>query len=48
MAIPPDLSKYKSFIEEGQAGYADPYGQLGMVDPGIRYDPRQHSYASDL
>ena len=44
----PDLSAYKSFIEEGQAGYADPYGQLGMVDPGIRYDPRQHSYASDL
>ena len=48
MAVPPDLSAYKSFIEEGQAGYDAPSGQLGMVDPGIRYDPRQHSYASDL
>ena len=48
MAVPPDLSAYKSFIEEGQAGYESTPGQLGMVDPGIRYDPRQHSYASDL
>ena len=43
-----DLDKYKSFIQEGQAGYEAPSGQLGMVDPGIRYDPKQHSYASDL
>ena len=45
-----DLDKYKSFIQEGQAGYEAPLGQLGMVDPvaGIKYDPRQHSYASDL
>ena len=48
MAIPPDLSAYKSFIEEGQAGYENPYGQLGMVDPGIRYDPRQQSWGSDV
>ena len=43
-----DLDQYKSFIREGQAGYEAPLGQLGMVDPGIRYDPRQHSYAHDL
>ena len=43
-----DLDKYKSFIQEGQAGYESTPGQLGIVDPGIRYDPRQHSYASDL
>ena len=45
-----DLDKYKSFIQEGQAGYEAPLGQLGMVDPvaGIKYDPRQHSYTSDL
>ena len=43
-----DLDQYKSFIQKGQAGYESTPGQLGMVDPGIRYDPRQHSYASDL
>ena len=43
-----DLDKYKSFIQEGQAGYESTPGQLGIVDPGIRYDPRQHSYAHDL
>ncbi len=47
MAIP-DTDRFKSFIREGQAGYESTPGQLGMVDPGIRYDPRQHSYASDL
>ena len=43
-----DTDQFKSFIREGEEGYEAPMGQLGMVDPGIRYDPRQHSYASDL
>ena len=45
-----DLGGYKSFVQAGQAGYEDPQHQLGMVDPaaGLKYDPRYHSYASDL
>ena len=45
-----DTDQFKSFIKEGEEGYEAPLGQLGMVDPvaGIKYDPRQHSYASDL
>ena len=41
-----DLTKYQSFLTEGDIGYQDPY--LGLADPGIKYDPRDQSYASDL
>ena len=41
-----DLTKYQSFLTEGDVGYQDPY--LGLADPGIKYDPRDQRYASDL
>ena len=41
-----DLTKYQSFLTEGDIGYQDPY--LGLADPGIKYDPRDQKYASDL
>ena len=41
-----DLTKYQSFLTEGDIGYQDPY--LGLADPGIKYDPRDQKYASGL
>ena len=35
-----------SLLTEGDIGYQDPY--LGQADPGVKYDPRQHPYMSDL
>ena len=42
-----DTDQFKSFIQEGQTGYESTPGQLGLVEPGIKYDPRHHSYASE-
>ena len=35
-----------SLLTEEDIGYSDPY--LGYADPGVKYDPRLHTYGKDL